>query len=169
MKRGLAGLRIGHGFDAHRLVAGRPLHLGGIEVPHGRGLEGHSDGDCVLHAVCDALLGAAGEGDMGRHFPSRDPQWRGVASRVFLEEVRRLVAAAGYELVNLDVTVVAQEPVLAPHLEADARRDRGGPRGGGGAGLGEGKEHGPPRRAGAGRGHRRSRDGAPREETVDRP
>ena len=118
MKRGLAGLRIGHGFDAHRLVAGRPLHLGGIEVPHGRGLEGHSDGDCVLHAVCDALLGAAGEGDMGRHFPSRDPQWRGVASRVFLEEVRRLVAAAGYELANLDVTVVAQEPVLAPHLEA---------------------------------------------------
>lgn len=114
MKR---GLRIGHGFDAHRLVAGRPLHLGGIEVPHGRGLEGHSDGDCVLHAVCDALLGAAGEGDMGRHFPSRDPQWRGVASRVFLEEVRRLVAAAGYALVNLDVTVVAQEPVLAPHLE----------------------------------------------------
>ena len=118
MKRGLARLRIGHGFDAHRLVAGRPLHLGGIEVPHGRGLEGHSDGDCVLHAVCDALLGAAGEGDMGRHFPSRDPQWRGVASRVFLEEVRRLLAAAGYELANLDVTVVAQEPVLAPHLEA---------------------------------------------------
>jgi len=118
MKRGLAGLRIGHGFDAHRLVAGRPLHLGGIVVPHGRGLEGHSDGDCVLHAVCDALLGAAGEGDMGRHFPSRDPQWRGVASRVFLEEVRRLLAAAGYELANLDVTVVAQEPVLAPHLEA---------------------------------------------------
>jgi 2-C-methyl-D-erythritol 2,4-cyclodiphosphate synthase len=112
------GLRVGHGFDAHRLVAGRSLHLGGIEVPHGRGLEGHSDGDCVLHAVCDALLGAAGEGDMGRHFPSRDPRWRGVASRVFLEEVRRLVAAAGWGLVNLDVTVVAQEPVLAPHLEA---------------------------------------------------
>jgi 2-C-methyl-D-erythritol 2,4-cyclodiphosphate synthase len=116
MRRG--GLRVGHGFDAHRLVAGRPLRLGGLEVPHGRGLEGHSDGDCVLHAVCDALLGAAGEGDMGRHFPSRDPRWRGVASRAFLEEVRRVVAAAGYELVNLDVTVVAQEPVLAPHLQA---------------------------------------------------
>ena len=115
MKR--SALRIGHGFDAHRLVAGRPLHLGGIEVPHGRGLEGHSDGDCVLHAVCDALLGAAGEGDMGRHFPSRDPRWRGVASRAFLEEVRRLVTAAGWGLVNLDVTVVAQEPVLGPHLE----------------------------------------------------
>jgi 2-C-methyl-D-erythritol 2,4-cyclodiphosphate synthase len=110
-------LRIGHGLDAHRLVAGRPLHLGGIEVPHGRGLEGHSDGDCVLHAACDALLGAAGEGDMGRHFPSRDTRWRGVASRVFVEEVRRLVEAAGWAVVNLDVTVVAQEPVLGPHLE----------------------------------------------------
>jgi len=114
----MSGLRVGQGFDAHRLVAGRPLRLGGIEVPHGRGLEGHSDGDCVLHAVCDALLGAAGEGDMGRHFPSRDPRWRGVASRVFLVEVRRLARAAGYSLVNLDVTIVAQEPVLAPHLEA---------------------------------------------------
>jgi len=113
----MTALRIGHGFDAHRLVAGRVLRLGGIEVPHGRGLEGHSDGDCVLHAVCDALLGAAGEGDMGRHFPSRDPRWRGVESRVFLEEVRRLVAVAGYAVVNLDVTVVAQEPVMAPHLE----------------------------------------------------
>jgi 2-C-methyl-D-erythritol 2,4-cyclodiphosphate synthase len=113
----MSGLRVGHGFDAHRLVAGRPLRLGGVEVPHGRGLEGHSDGDCVLHAVCDALLGAAAEGDMGRHFPSKDPRWHGVASRVFLEEVGRRVRAAGYALVNLDVTVIAQEPVLAPHLE----------------------------------------------------
>jgi 2-C-methyl-D-erythritol 2,4-cyclodiphosphate synthase len=113
-----ASLRFGHGFDVHRLVAGRPLFLGGIEVPHGRGLEGHSDGDCVLHAVCDALLGAAADGDMGRHFPSRDPQWRGVPSRVFLEEVARRVATAGYGCVNLDVTIIAQEPVLAPHLEA---------------------------------------------------
>jgi 2-C-methyl-D-erythritol 2,4-cyclodiphosphate synthase len=113
----MTALRIGHGFDAHRLVAGRPLRLGGVEVPHGRGLEGHSDGDCVLHAVCDALLGAAGEGDMGLHFPSNDQRWRGVASRVFLEEVRRLAAAAGYSLVNLDVTIIAQEPVMAPHLE----------------------------------------------------
>jgi 2-C-methyl-D-erythritol 2,4-cyclodiphosphate synthase len=113
----VSGLRVGHGFDVHRLVAGRPLRLGGIEVPHARGLEGHSDGDCVLHAVCDALLGAAGQGDMGRHFPSRDPRWRGVESRVFVEEVRRLVAAARCRLVNLDVTIVAQEPVLAPHLD----------------------------------------------------
>jgi 2-C-methyl-D-erythritol 2,4-cyclodiphosphate synthase len=113
----MSALRIGHGFDVHRLVAGRPLRLGGVEVPHARGLEGHSDGDCVLHAVCDALLGAVGEGDMGRHFPSRDPRWHGVASRVFLEETKRLVGAAGWRLGNLDVTVIAQEPVLAPHLE----------------------------------------------------
>jgi 2-C-methyl-D-erythritol 2,4-cyclodiphosphate synthase len=113
----MSPIRIGHGFDAHRLVAGRTLRLGGIEVPHTRGLEGHSDGDCVLHAVCDALLGAAGAGDMGRHFPSRDSRWRGVESRRFLEEVRRLVDAAGYAVVNLDVTIVAQEPVMAPHLE----------------------------------------------------
>ncbi len=109
--------RIGHGFDAHPLVAGRPLRLGGIEIPHPRGLEGHSDGDCVLHAVCDALLGAAGEGDMGRHFPSRDERWRGADSRVFLAEVDRIVRTAGYRLGNVDVTVIAQEPVLAPFLE----------------------------------------------------
>jgi 2-C-methyl-D-erythritol 2,4-cyclodiphosphate synthase len=112
-----AGLRVGSGFDAHRLVAGRVLRLGGVEVPHGRGLEGHSDGDCVLHAVCDALLGAAGQGDMGRHFPNRDARWHGAPSRVFLEEVRRLVAAAGGTVLNVDVTIIAQEPVLAPHLE----------------------------------------------------
>ena len=110
-------LRVGHGFDAHRLVEGRALRLGGIEVPHGRGLEGHSDGDCVLHAVCDALLGAAGEGDMGRHFPSCDARWRGADSRVFAAEVARIVAAGSWRLGNVDVTVVAQEPVLAPQLE----------------------------------------------------
>ena len=109
-------LRIGHGFDTHRLVAGRPLRLGGIEIAHARGLEGHSDGDCVLHAVCDALLGAAGEGDLGRHFPSRDGRWHGADSRVFVREVARILAAAGWALGNVDVTVVAQEPVLAPHL-----------------------------------------------------
>ena len=110
--------RIGQGFDVHRLVAGRPLRLGGVELEHARGLEGHSDGDCVLHAVCDALLGAIGEGDMGRHFPSRDARWRGVSSRVFVEEVARLVNAGGFRLGNLDVTVIAQEPELAPHLDA---------------------------------------------------
>ena len=110
-------LRVGQGFDVHRLVAGRPLRLGGVEIEHTRGLEGHSDGDCVLHAVCDALLGAIGEGDMGRHFPSRDPRWHGVASRAFVLEVSRLVRASGFLLGNLDVTVIAQEPVLAPHLD----------------------------------------------------
>jgi 2-C-methyl-D-erythritol 2,4-cyclodiphosphate synthase len=110
-------VRVGQGFDVHRLVAGRPLHLGGIEVPHGRGLEGHSDGDCAIHALCDALLGAIGEGDMGRHFPSSDQRWRGVASRVFLEETARLVRDGGYRVGNLDVTLIAQEPVLSPHLE----------------------------------------------------
>jgi 2-C-methyl-D-erythritol 4-phosphate cytidylyltransferase/2-C-methyl-D-erythritol 2,4-cyclodiphosphate synthase len=113
-------LRVGQGFDVHRLVAGRPLRLGGIEVPHSRGLEGHSDGDCAIHAVCDALLGALGEGDMGRHFPSSDPRWRGVASREFLEETARLMREARLEVGNLDVTLVAQEPVLGPHLEVMA-------------------------------------------------
>ena len=118
------GLRVGNGFDAHRLVAGRPLRLGGVDVPHARGLEGHSDGDCAIHAVCDALLGAVGAGDMGAHFPSREARWRGVESRVFLEETARLVADAGFEIDNLDVTIVAQEPVLAPHLDAMRRGDR---------------------------------------------
>ncbi len=110
--------RVGQGFDVHRLVAGRPLRLGGVELPHARGLEGHSDGDCVLHAVCDALLGALGQGDMGTHFPSRDARWHGTESRVFVEAVARLLAGSGYALSNLDVTVIAQEPVLAPHLPA---------------------------------------------------
>jgi 2-C-methyl-D-erythritol 2,4-cyclodiphosphate synthase len=90
--------------------------LGGTLVPHERGLEGHSDGDCVLHAVCDALLGAAAAGDLGEHFPSRDPRFKDAASRVFVEEVARLLRARGYAVENLDVTVVAEEPVLAPHL-----------------------------------------------------
>ena len=110
--------RVGQGFDVHRLVAGRALRLGGVALEHTRGLEGHSDGDCVLHAVCDALLGAIGEGDMGLHFPSRDARWRGVESRVFVQEVSRLVSARGFRLGNLDLTVIAQEPVLAPHLES---------------------------------------------------
>jgi len=114
---GTPRVRVGHGFDVHRLVAGRPLRLGGVDVPHARGLEGHSDGDCVLHAVCDAVLGAAGQGDMGRHFPSREARWRGVDSRIFLTEAARIVRGAGFRLGNVDVTVIAQEPVLAAHLE----------------------------------------------------
>jgi 2-C-methyl-D-erythritol 2,4-cyclodiphosphate synthase len=110
--------RVGTGFDAHRLVAGRPLMLGGVRIPHARGLEGHSDGDCLLHAVCDAILGALGAGDMGRHFPSTDARWKGTASLRFLEEVARLLAERGYALSNLDATVIAQAPALASHLDA---------------------------------------------------
>jgi 2-C-methyl-D-erythritol 2,4-cyclodiphosphate synthase len=95
--------------------------LGGVEVPFPLGLEGHSDGDCLLHALCDALLGAAALGDMGRHFPSGDPRWKGVASSVFVEETRRLIAAAGYVISNLDATIVAQAPALAPHIETMRR------------------------------------------------
>jgi len=114
--------RVGTGFDAHRLVDGRPLMLGGVHVAHPRGLEGHSDGDCLLHAVCDAILGALGEGDMGRHFPSTDARWKGVASLRFLEDVAGLLRERGYALGNLDATVIAQSPALAPHLAA--MRDR---------------------------------------------
>jgi 2-C-methyl-D-erythritol 2,4-cyclodiphosphate synthase len=111
-------LRVGSGFDAHRLVGGRPLRLGCVEVPFERGLEGHSDGDCLSHAVCDALLGAAGAGDMGQHFPSSDPRWRGAASRIFLEQVARRLSGAGWSVVNVDATVIAQAPALASQLPA---------------------------------------------------
>jgi 2-C-methyl-D-erythritol 2,4-cyclodiphosphate synthase len=110
------GFRIGSGYDAHRLVPGRKLMLGGVEVPFARGLEGHSDGDCLLHAICDALLGAASAGDMGRHFPTSDSRWKGVASLVFLEQVARLVAERGLEVENVDATVIVQAPPLAPLL-----------------------------------------------------
>jgi 2-C-methyl-D-erythritol 2,4-cyclodiphosphate synthase len=113
----LSALRIGNGFDAHRLVPGRRLVLGGVEIEHPRGLEGHSDGDCLVHAVCDALLGAAAAGDMGRHFPSSDPRWKDASSLLFLEEVTRLVGDRGYAIENVDATVIAEAPPLAPHLE----------------------------------------------------
>jgi 2-C-methyl-D-erythritol 2,4-cyclodiphosphate synthase len=111
-------LRVGTGFDAHRLVAGRPLLLGGVRVDHERGLEGHSDGDCLLHALCDALLGAAGAGDLGRHFPSDDARWRGVASLTLLSEVARMLGERGFVVENVDATLVAQAPRLAPHQDA---------------------------------------------------
>jgi 2-C-methyl-D-erythritol 2,4-cyclodiphosphate synthase len=111
-------LRVGSGFDAHRLVEGRPLLLGGVHVPYDRGLLGHSDGDCVLHALCDALLGAAALGDMGRHFPSSDPRWKDAASLDFLGEVHRLVAAEGLSIQNVDVTVIAEAPKLLPFVDA---------------------------------------------------
>ena len=110
-------LRVGQGLDAHRLVPGRPLVLGGVEIEHDRGLEGHSDGDVLLHAVASALLGALGEGDLGRHFPSSDPALRGIASREILARVAERCRAAGFCLGNLDATVVAEAPRLAPYLE----------------------------------------------------
>jgi len=109
-------VRIGQGFDAHRLVPGRPLVLGGIRIPSELGLEGHSDGDVLLHAVASALLGALGEGDLGRHFPSSDPGLAGIPSRAIVERVVGLVRAAGYAIGNVDATVVAEAPRLAPHL-----------------------------------------------------
>jgi 2-C-methyl-D-erythritol 2,4-cyclodiphosphate synthase len=111
-------LRIGQGFDAHRFVSGRPLWLGGVEVPHARGLAGHSDGDVLLHAVASALLGALGEGDLGAHFPSSDEAWRGAASGELVARVLARVRARGLELGNLDATVIAEEPRLAPFRAA---------------------------------------------------
>jgi 2-C-methyl-D-erythritol 2,4-cyclodiphosphate synthase len=110
-------MRVGSGFDAHRLVPGRRLLLGGVEIPFDRGLEGHSDGDCLLHAVCDALLGAAAAGDLGRYFPSSDPRWKDAASTVFLEEVVKIVGQKGYVVENLDVTVIAERPSLGPRID----------------------------------------------------
>ena len=111
-------MRVGHGFDAHRFATGRPLVLGGVTVPHDQGLEAHSDGDVVIHALCDALLGAAGLGDIGRHFPDDDPAFAGIDSRLLLRRVREQLAAARLEVVSVDLTVVAQQPRLAPHVDA---------------------------------------------------
>ncbi len=111
-------LRIGEGWDVHALVAGRPLVLGGVTIPHDKGLLGHSDADALLHAITDALLGAAGLGDIGRHFPDTDERFRGADSAVLLAEAVRRVREQGWQVVNLDSTVIAQAPKLAPHIEA---------------------------------------------------
>ena len=111
-------MRVGQGVDAHRLVPGRALMLGGVAIPHDRGLEGHSDGDVLLHAIASALLGALGDGDLGRHFPSSDPALAGIESGQILERVMERVRARGLCLGNLDATIVAQEPRLASHLGA---------------------------------------------------
>ena len=111
-------LRVGTAFDAHRLVPGRPLVLGGVEIPHSHGLEGHSDADIVCHALCDALLGAACMDDIGTLFPSEDERWRGARSLDLLAEAWRRIAAAGWSLVNVDAFVVLQAPKLAPHRPA---------------------------------------------------
>jgi len=110
--------RIGEGWDTHALVVGRPLVLGGITLPHTHGLLGHSDADALLHAITDALLGAAALGDIGQHFPDTDPAFKGADSGVLLAEAMRRVAAAGWRLGNLDATIVAQAPKMAPHIPA---------------------------------------------------
>lgn len=111
-------VRVGQGFDAHRLEEGRALRLGGIAIPHDRGLAGHSDGDVLLHAVARALLGAIAAGDLGEHFPSSDARWRDADSAVFVREAARRVAEQGFAIANLDATLIAEEPRLAPHRDA---------------------------------------------------
>ncbi|MEX2208041.1 MAG: 2-C-methyl-D-erythritol 2,4-cyclodiphosphate synthase [Myxococcota bacterium] len=107
-------MRIGQGYDLHRLVSGRALVLGGVRVPHARGLEGHSDADVLAHAVGDALLGALGDGDLGTHFPSSDERWRDASGAALLGEIMRRVTRAGFAIGNVDATLIAQEPRLAP-------------------------------------------------------
>jgi 2-C-methyl-D-erythritol 2,4-cyclodiphosphate synthase len=111
-------MRVGQGFDVHAFGPGGRLVLGGVEVPHDCGLQAHSDGDVVLHALCDALLGAAGLGDIGRHFPADDPAYRDIASRILLRRVVQLVTSQALRILNTDITIVAQAPRLAPHVEA---------------------------------------------------
>ena len=112
--------RVGQGYDVHRLVPGRKLILGGVEIPHATGLLGHSDADALLHAITDALLGTAALGDIGRHFPDSDPRYRGADSRVLLRAAVALLAAKGWRPVNVDATIIAQQPKLAPHVAAMA-------------------------------------------------
>jgi 2-C-methyl-D-erythritol 2,4-cyclodiphosphate synthase len=111
-------IHVGIGYDVHRLVEGRRLFLGGVEIPHTRGLEGHSDADVLIHAICDALFGAMGEGDIGHFFPNTDPRWKGVASVTFLREAVRMLQLHSGRVVNVDCTLIAQEPRLAPHIHA---------------------------------------------------
>jgi 2-C-methyl-D-erythritol 2,4-cyclodiphosphate synthase len=111
-------MRVGQGFDVHKLVTGRPLILGGVTIPFDKGLDGHSDADVLIHALCDAMLGAAGLGDIGRHFPDNDPKYKNANSRELLKEVKHLVNQGGYSLVNADITVIAQAPRIAPHIDA---------------------------------------------------
>ena len=113
-------MRIGQGFDVHALVPGRKLVIGGVHIPYHLGLEGHSDADVLLHAVTDALLGAAGLGDIGRHFPDSDPRFKDADSRQLLREADRLIREAGYHTVNIDATVIARAPRMAPHVAAMA-------------------------------------------------
>lgn len=111
-------VRVGCGWDIHPLVVGRKLILGGLEIPHGKGLQGHSDSDALVHAICDALLGAMGEGDLGRHYPSSDQRFKNISSLKLLEDVVGKLRVKGYRLANVDSTIIAQAPRLSPHLAA---------------------------------------------------
>lgn len=111
-------IRIGHGFDVHAFAEGRRLIIGGVDIPHDRGLLGHSDADVLLHALCDALLGAAGQGDIGRHFPDSDPRYKGIDSRELLRHVTGLLRDQGWRVGNVDATIIAQAPKMAPHIPA---------------------------------------------------
>lgn len=111
-------MRVGQGFDAHALVEGRALILGGVRIPHARGLQGHSDADVLIHAICDACLGAAGRGDIGRHFPDSDKRFKDVDSRVLLRRVKEILDRDAFEVANVDATVIAQAPRLAPYVPA---------------------------------------------------
>ena len=110
-------IHVGIGYDIHPLVAGRKLILGGVEIPHPKGLDGHSDADALMHAICDAILGALGEPDIGHFFKNTDPRWQNVASRVFLQEAARQITFHQGRLINIDATVLAEEPKIAPHLQ----------------------------------------------------
>jgi len=109
-------IRIGHGYDVHPLVAGRDLILGGVKIPHSKGLHGHSDADVLIHAICDACLGAAGLGDIGQHFPDTDSLYKNIDSRKLLRKVKEAIAERGWKIANVDSTIVAQAPRIAPHM-----------------------------------------------------
>ena len=111
-------IRVGQGYDVHRFNDGKFIILGGVKIDYEQGLEAHSDGDVVLHALCDALLGAAALGDIGKHFPDTEPEFKGADSRVLLRHVYRIVQDKGYQLVNADITIIAQAPKMAPHIAA---------------------------------------------------
>jgi 2-C-methyl-D-erythritol 2,4-cyclodiphosphate synthase len=111
-------IHVGIGYDVHQLVEGRKLILGGVDIPHTKGLDGHSDADALMHAITDAVLGAIGEGDIGQFFPNTDPRWKGAPSRIFLEEAARQVALRQGRLVNVDASLIAQAPKLMPHVQA---------------------------------------------------
>jgi 2-C-methyl-D-erythritol 2,4-cyclodiphosphate synthase len=118
-------MRIGFGYDVHRLVAGRKLILGGVQIPHEKGLEGHSDADALLHAICDGILGAVGEGDIGKHFPNTDPRFRGISSLELLKSVSLMVAQRKWSVENLDTTVVAEQPMIGPYIAQMAEKIAG--------------------------------------------